>query len=1020
MAGLLWATGVCPAQNMRALDSAQHLRTKSFDIYYPSGLEGQARRLAGFADTMFEELTAFFGAAPHGAGKGGDRIPVLLSDRSPYLNGYSIPYPSNRIVLYLAQDGMTNELASLDDELYYVFLHELTHTITLNMRSPLMAALSGILGDYLCPSLWMMPDAVLEGTAVWVESNAGAVSPASLRLASLKRASLNLAGDTTDVAGTATEPSGAGTADEAGATGGAGQTLRGRLHDPAALEPVFSDLSQGGAASIWAVSGLDDYPGSGGMAYYYGALLSQFLTERYGAGALAHLWSSASGGNIAQGYDGTLTSGGIVEALTGSPEKVVWDEFMAWVGEQSSAVHGRRDPTVVAAGTRVGAFTAGNDAIFYVDHERNAVCCLSLATALAADMAERKPVRLFAADGLIERLSLSEDGKQLLVDWVRRGPGGETIPARYGFDLGSRRLRLLEDRSQSRRWLPSAPATELSGWTYGLLRQGARIVPARRGADGNCQALEGAPEIVRSISAERLTAGNGRGDPEGSESTRLALAFTQKGGRSQVAIAEGVGAAGAEGEWTFFLQKRPPEGGIHDPVFAAGDILLYRTHLPGGKSTLCWMRVDRQALEEDFVRTNLRWVPVPGEAGELADNAADKGADTRAEEVACNRADAAADKAAGNGPGMPDAATGGSFQGGGQKCKPALFPALGSTARYPYINGGAAGIQVEGADLTERAAWTAATGWNYRYSAPELTFSAALIVDKNSTTISLYDGPALGSSAPSVERISGAAIDSKTTWIMLPAWRRCWLDIQATIAGVGEQYGASQFFCPDYDYANVGSRAGVGYSTIRESPFAPFDKKGFAARAAADYEVVPGRASGWGVSAGMDIALPEPALCLSADGSLALDQGLAFRPAGRILQGAGETYASVLAPTWPEYYEYEALTATSPWYLRGEVQARVFSIEASPALKNIRLPFLPSLAIRRSSLFCGVRAALLEVTGRTEAPASVFARLETDGTFLAGMASMLHIEPAVEFSFIFRPDLAKADYKINLGLEVSY
>jgi len=634
------------------------------------------------------------------------------------------------------------------------------------------------------------------------------------------------------------------------------------------------------------------------------------------------------------------------------------------------------------------------------------VCSLPLTVMLAADAAEQRPVRLFAADGLIERLNLSDDGKQLLVDWVRRGAGGEIIPARYGFDLKNRRLKFLEDRSPSRRWLPSTTNTVISGWTYGLLRQGARIVPARRRADGNCEALQDAPEIVRSISAGRHVTNDSRAGSEESETTRLAFSFTQEGGLAQLAIAEGADVAGTEGEWVLFMQKQPPEGGIHDPVFATDDLLLYRAHLPGGKRTLCWMRVDRQALGENFVRENLRWATVPGEAGEPAGSAE---GDITAGGTPDNRSEGT------------DAATGdSSLRGAGTLCSPALFPALGSTARYPYVNDGAAGIQVEGADLTERAAWTAAAGWNYRYAAPELAFSAALTVDRNSTTVSLYDGPALGSSAQSVERLSGIAMDSKTTWIMLPAWRRVWLDVQTNVAGVGESYRASQFFCPDYDYASVGARASLGYTTIRESPFAPFEEKGFAAQATADYEVVPGRASGWGVSAGMDIALSEPALCLSADGSLALGQGLAFRPAGRILQGGGETYASALAPPWPEYYEYEALAATSPWYVRGEAQARVLSVEASPALKRIRLPFLPAVAIRRSSLFCGGRAALLEVAGCTEAPASVFARLETDCTFLAGMASMLHIVPTVEFSFIFRPDLAKANYKLNLGLEVSY
>ncbi|MCE5257102.1 MAG: hypothetical protein LLF89_09695 [Spirochaetaceae bacterium] len=960
--GLLLATSLCAAQNISGLDTLTHIQTRSFDIYYPAGLEEPALRLARFADPMLDELNSFFGIKlnPHSWGK--DRIPVLLSDRSPYLNGYSIPYPSNRIVLYLAENNMTNELASMDDELYYTFLHELTHTVTLNMRSPLMALLARIFGDFISPAIWMMPDAVLEGTAVWVESNASTVTPGCIPE--------NDDGNT------------------------------GRLHDPSALEPVFSDLRGGMAGSIWSVSGLDDYPGAGSMAYHYGALFSQFLVERNGPETLARFWTLASDGNFSKGYDGTLVSKGIVEELTGTPEKALWKEFMAWLAEQTSAVCGRSDPEVEVAGRRVGAFAASGDSLFYVDLEQNAVFRLSIADATSENgCTEKSPSRLFAADNLIERLGASSDGRQLVVDWVRSGSHGEIIQAKYRFDFESGRLSLQKDREPNvEQWLPAmqegagfeGPAPTASGasagsvWLYGLLRRGSQIVPARQDAAGNFELLRDAPAIVRSLSVQESS-----GHQEGDSTIRLALSTTQGDGLARLAIIQKCKAP--DGKWQLFLQKDPPEGGIHEPVITTDNIVFYRAHLPGGERPLRWMRLDSQALARDFDCVDTDWV-------ELSET------------------DGAALKTGG----AVSEANGAATQAGFRIASPALFPAMGSSSRYPYANGQSAGIQIEGSDLTERAAWIALAGWNYQISAPDLAFSLGFQIDRQYLNISLEDGPALDTQTQSAQRLSSLTIRDKLTWSLLPLWRRAWTEFQAGISGVQEDYNAGKFLAPDYAYANIGSRISIGYTTMRNSTFAPFDEKGLAVQAAVDYETIPGIASGWGASAGLELAIPAPALRFSVEGTCALGSGLSCQPAGRLLEGGGKSYVSSLPPAYPVYREYAALAAESPWYLFGEAEARLATFEAAPSLKQIRLPFLPALSFRRASLFGGFRASLLELDSQVEAPSSAFLRLSTDCTILAGMASMLHIEPSIELSLIFRPDLAKVSHMIDFGLGVSY
>lgn len=1011
---MLFATLIpCPSQDIDGLEAVGHLQTQRFDIYYAQALKPQAERLTGFADVTLDELVKFFGTETETMPRFNARIPVLLSDRSPYLNGYSIPYPSNRIVIYLAKDGITNELASLDDELYYVFLHELTHMVTMNMRSPFLTLAAKVFGDFVSPPIWMIPDAIMEGTAVWVESNADTVAPASRRRAALSAG-----------AGDDLEPSGI-------------EAQQGRLHDPAALEPVFIDLQGDGADSIWTVSGLDDYPGAGSLAYHYGALLTQFLTDRYGVEIVSKLWSAAATGNITKGYDGTLTSKGIVEEITGQKHEVLWSEFLNWLRDEDmapqnasvqasiTAASNAAAPSsasnmqeVTLAGRRVGAFTVGSGELFYVDVDKNAVFSVPLSALIDtnAKKTSRKATRLFAADGLVERLRLSEDGKSLFVDWVRWDATGKIVPALYRFDLQTQKLSLVGDREKSKNWLdvgaglPESDVT-VSGYTYGLFRQGPAIVPARKAKDGSFEMLAGAPPFVRSLSVYSDTTYSDTlcsdMTTEGSQSKLgldidfdfgrdsgpdfgLALAFAQKGGLSQLALVRRNGP-----NWVLYVQKDIAQGGIHNPVVAVtpiGDVVFYRASLPNGKSVLRWMSLTPDVLTKCFERKETHWVPVldasQGHAMDnlVADNAAHKTTEFR----------------------------------------PVRFPALMRTTRFPYADDEALGIHLEGGDLSERLTWATEAGWNYRYGTPEFSMGLGFSIDAHQATINLFDNP-LGLSPPEgtlderVGRISGLALSDKLTRTIGPSWRTSFLSIESVVAGTQQDYVASEFFRPTYETVDLAARFAFGYSTLCSSIFAPFDPKGFKGELSADYEILPGKAQCWGLSGSAQMALARPAIQASFYGALALSPALKFGPLGRAIQGeSGTLYGSGLSSSWPSYYEYAVLAANSSWFVYGQAQMRLFTLEANRAVQNIELPFLPSGSFRRVSLFAGVKSGLGYIEDVPEVLPAAFLQTKIDGTILAGMASMLHIEPTMELSFPLRPDLAKTHFLLSFGLGVSY
>ncbi|MCE1197183.1 hypothetical protein LWX53_11885, partial [bacterium] len=155
-----------PAQGQAALGlrALRGLRTERFDIYFPPSLEAEGRRLASFADAVYADLEAFFSPAAGGSGSGspawkidipGGRIPVLLSEASYSLNGYFTAYPSNRIVIYAKGADPRDSLTSMDDELRSVFVHELTHLVTLNARSPFWSFLARAIGDTVAPPAWI-------------------------------------------------------------------------------------------------------------------------------------------------------------------------------------------------------------------------------------------------------------------------------------------------------------------------------------------------------------------------------------------------------------------------------------------------------------------------------------------------------------------------------------------------------------------------------------------------------------------------------------------------------------------------------------------------------------------------------------------------------------------------------------------------------------------------------------------------------------------------------------------------
>ena len=107
-------------------------------------------------------------------------VDIVLSDDADAANGSAMPFPTNRIFIYLPPPSTDPELASYDRWLRFASTHELTHIFHLDRARSFWGVLQQVLGRVpgLFPNEYQ-PSWVIEGLAVYYESkftNAGRVN----------------------------------------------------------------------------------------------------------------------------------------------------------------------------------------------------------------------------------------------------------------------------------------------------------------------------------------------------------------------------------------------------------------------------------------------------------------------------------------------------------------------------------------------------------------------------------------------------------------------------------------------------------------------------------------------------------------------------------------------------------------------------------------------------------------------------------------------------------------------------
>ena len=151
-----------PDLDYRTVESAH------FRVTFAPGLEQSARHAAAIAEGAWTLLARTVSVPPSG------RIDIVLVDNVDYANGYSTPFPSNRIVIYARAPADDEALGFSPDWLELVVPHELTHAFQFDRAGKVGRALRTLFGRVpLWYPLFPMigtPEWGSEGLAVVMES----------------------------------------------------------------------------------------------------------------------------------------------------------------------------------------------------------------------------------------------------------------------------------------------------------------------------------------------------------------------------------------------------------------------------------------------------------------------------------------------------------------------------------------------------------------------------------------------------------------------------------------------------------------------------------------------------------------------------------------------------------------------------------------------------------------------------------------------------------------------------------
>lgn len=322
------------------------IETIWFDLIFPEESTPAALYCASFADDLYVEVTALLGTQPR------HRLPVVITPDHEWINGYFTNFPFLRIVLYQATTDMDSTLGFFKDDLRSLFMHELTHAVSLTIRGPVQEALITVFGSPLGLSMYTTPLNFVEGVTVSFESRGGF----------------------------------------------------GRTTDPLAGALIRQDLLEGKYRNFYQTMGTwDRYPGRT-LYYIYGGYFSQYLQERFGMEKYVQLWQRFGSGMLIRPLDDFLFIQGHFRKVYGISLREAWAEFGEAMKPQME-VSG--NGPMITDLSSINTLAAGGSRLFWADSAKGGVFVL--------DTTSSQSRQLFSTGTLVSRLHSDEKGSRLLV-----------------------------------------------------------------------------------------------------------------------------------------------------------------------------------------------------------------------------------------------------------------------------------------------------------------------------------------------------------------------------------------------------------------------------------------------------------------------------------------------------------------------------------------------------------------------------------------------------------------------------
>ncbi len=980
------------------------IRTERFAIAFPPELEETARRLASFADSAWEEVAAKLD--PEGAGtvrRDGPRIPVMLTPDSGVINAYRASSPYGRIVLYAAPAELDSTLGSFDDDLRSAFLHELTHELSLSIRSPFWRAAAAVLGDAWAPAaLWTASPPMIEGVTTAFESEA---------------------------------PDG-------------GAVAQGRANDPLSMATVRQDLAEGVRRSWAQASGAGDRYPWGANHYHYGGAFSRWLRETRGPLAYAALWKELGAGRPLEGEGSNAFSSGAFERAYGEDLDELWTAFLVALTPRVPLLVPRLlepgDPGLRAPTFRVVALAAGPGALFVADASRAAVF---------AYPADGGPVeRLFAIDGYVSRLDASTDGTRLLVSYARTGSGQTKAEARVwnlesgrwaDAPIGNLAAAAFSGASSIVGLEPGAFEADL----VEVLRDGSRRILLEGGSGRTYGAPVPLPDGSIAFAADLADLAGPAGAPEGGRRWTV-FRLLPDGTLLELAVEDDEGdalfMAGGELGWPRFLSRGRGDGLLFS---VARDDGFYRlARLEGGALQVMGAEISGgvQRPVELAVPGGDRAVAYLGAFSDgerlcLLDPAAPE-LETRAYEVIWRAFEDNRDRArtadpgssAGSGGEAAGAGTGaadaGKRPGAGYEVgawnpwpwilRPLRWPVMDVTVENGSFRARGLGAGAMFADPAERWIFLVESSWDFAAGAADLYAELAVSAGPFSVTLAGRDGfSALEDGSP--YRLSAGAASLAADFPLVPYWRA--LSARLTLAASrlaeapsGDPYGgevAASFATLDASAAwsslHRETRRGI-FGEERARAGFRFALRG-TLEADAEGLVEPSDARP-AFEGAFELAEARSALSFAAWAAWAPLGGAAFGPGGRVLVDGGSFSPSSLLPWYPVVGEFAGSGPAATFYAQLDARLTLAAVELQGPL-----PLLP-VYLARTILSAGARSAL----GPELFQPSVYGRLELSGSPPAGGLSRIKANAAAELGYAFGRAGAPGAWGWTLGLEIGY